>query len=226
MTKERAAAFLDAQYKMRVSCNSIAVSLELFRSTTREIESRIAQHRRTRNIKEERRCVLLMSVFMYEILDLICSFLRAFRVQGVDELRAMNEQIRREVEPGKLKNPEMAKRIEQTAGRGMQPDELKGSVERIGQRAAALDELSAVWDELMSKTDEMESSIGELDHRIDLLELKRDEAAENIRIMALTQVTSIVSQNVRVVENALQIKLPRLPVITPADIRRYIPLAS
>lgn len=222
VSRQRAEAFLNAQFKIRVSCTSIAVSLELFRKTTEKLLEKLRNYR-GKDVRMERRYALLSAVFVYEILDLMVSFLRTFEIQGVEELRAIHETVKSEIEAGDRKNLELIRRIRTVVEREGQADELIDSIERIKQRKEALAELRKIWQQLMDGVANIEKGVSGFRDRIDVLEIKRDEAAENIRIMAITEVTAMLIDNVRAVESVMTMKLPDLPSLTLEDVRRYVP---
>jgi len=221
-TSARREAFLNAQFRTNVSCTSIAVSLELFRRTTEKLLEKIRSYR-NKDVKMERRYVLLSAVFVYEILDLMISFLKTFEVQGVDELRDMHEQMKSEIEAGDRKNLELAKRIRAILDKGGDRGELNDSIERIQRRKEALAECRKIWEKLMVDISNIENGVSGFRDRIEVLEIKRDEAAENIRIMGITEVTAMLIDNVKAVESVMTMKLPSLPPLTLEDIRRYVP---
>jgi hypothetical protein len=222
VTRHRAEAFLNAQFRIRVSCTSIAVSLELFRRTTEKLLERLRNYR-GKDVKMERRYALLSAVFVYEILDLMVSFLKTFEIQGIEELRSIHDTVNSEIETGYRKNIELFKRIQTVREREGQADDLADSMERIKERNEALAELRRIWQHLMDGVSNVERAVSGFRDRIDILEIKRDEAAENIRIMAITEVTAMLVDNVRAVESVMTMKLPNLPSLTIEDIRRYVP---
>src|ERR1043166_3596522 len=116
-------SFLNARFKINVSCASIAVSVELLRKTTEKLLERIRSYRE-KDVRMERRYVLLTAVFVYEILDLMVSFLKTFEIQGVEELREIHEQMKSQIEAGDRKNLELAKRIRTLRDRGGQMAKL------------------------------------------------------------------------------------------------------
>lgn len=138
---DRVRRFVNAQYNVHVSYKSLSVSLQLFAKINEEILTKLNTNKIT-NPQKAHSMFVMNSIFVYEIADFIISFISAFELQGIEELKKLHDQAIAEISRGRFQIQKIKNQIEGRLGGD------KGRVLRLDERVSSLDRSEGALNEL------------------------------------------------------------------------------
>ena len=220
--KQQILSFVNGHYRLHVSYQSMSSALQLFSLINQELLERIDKNK-NRTPDEFHKIAVINAVIVYEVADIIIAFLRAFELQGVKEIREIHSQVTREIERGRIENHEIIEKLEL---RENSPSvtflNIAQEKDSAKDRLGALEQLEQEWSALINKIDNVQKDSYKFADCIDDLEILKRNAAANLTILGLMEITKMVKTNIETIQSVLQVDRLKITPITADDVRRFL----
>lgn len=220
--KQQISTFVNGHYRLHVSYQAMGIALQLFSLVNQELLERINQSR-NRAGDEFDKLAVTNAVLVYEVADVIIAFLRAFELQGVKEIRDIHNQVTREIKRGRVENHAILDRIDhREKSSGLSFLNLALEREAVHERLNALEQLEKEWSGLIKKIDDVQKGAYKFADCVDDLEILKSNAAANLTILGLMEITRMVKTNIETIQGVLRVDRLQITPITADDVRRFL----
>ncbi len=224
--KQQILNFVNGHYRLYVSYQSMSIALQLFSVINQELLERIGENK-NRSPNEAHKLAIINAILVYEVADVIIAFLHAFELQGVKEILEIHAQVSREIARGRKENEEILVYITDYIAtlENTSTDtclDLSQKTAAAEERLGALNELEKEWSELINKINKIQKNAYTFKNCIADLELIKREAAANLTILGLINITKMVKDNIKTIQGVLQINKLQVESITADDVRRFL----
>ena len=220
--KQQISNFVNGHYRLHVSYQAMSIALQLFSLINQELLERLNKNR-NRSQDEFHKLAVINAVLVYEVADVIIVFLRAFELQGVKEIREIHSQVTREIERGCAENDELLKQLDlRENSSGSTYLNIAQEKEATKERLNALDQLEKEWSGLIKKIDNIQNDTYKFADCIEDLKILKMNAAANLTILGLMEITKMVKTNIETIQGVLQVNRLQITPITADDVRRFL----
>jgi len=215
--RERAIRLVEADKEIRVSYETLRLTVEFFSNLNSQILQRIEQER-----SEERRTQMFFgnAIAIYELSDYVINYIETFSPSGFRELEALHQDTLRRVEKARADQERLAASARRD---GIEPAVRDGILNDVKSRGEALDAFQAEWDKYVAETKQFHSRVDEVHNRIPTLELIRENARVQLDVLELVSMLRFLRQNVDAVRAAVEtLQGFQLAPLTASRVRRLL----
>lgn len=158
--RQRATSLVRADKQVHVSYQAPKVTVELFSQLNQNALDGIE-----RETSPERQSDMMWgnAIRIYELTDLVISYIDSFTVKGADEIEALYMETKGRIEEIKGRQCDVAERAN---GPGVEPTVRRQMLDDVQKRQFAIDELVHEWDKYVREVKELESTIDQVQTKV------------------------------------------------------------
>lgn len=215
--REKAVALVNADKKLRISYETLNLTVSFFSDINAEILTRIESEQST-----ERQSQMMFgnAITIYELSDFVISFIKDFSPSGSGELNALHAETIRRIDKARSSQQALAA---SATGKGIEESVRTGILEDVRNREKALQILREEWGQYMEETQQFHKRIGEVHGKIPTLQLIRENARVQLEVLELVSMLRFLQQNADAVRSTVEtLQGFRLAPLTPARVRRLL----
>lgn len=204
--RNRVQKFVAADKKFAISCQSVRVCMELFAEFNSRILDKVGQAVVSGDVGAEKTMILGNAVLVYELADFLAKYIETFRIQGLDEVEQIHEEMQEFSE-------NVRKQIEETRRDANEPsigDELRRSIiasaEGQERLIVAIDE---EWKKFMEVLENAKQQVSTVSQKLPSIRLIKKNAYNQLSVLQAAEVVNIVKGNITAL-NAAKVALEKI----------------
>ena len=201
------------EYEFHVSYRSLAVAMKVFAQVNRHLKQEAAKASRQGAKREELDFQTQSALLVFEFLDVIIGHLKNFQIGGEDTLKSLYREIDADVKANELADRELEKRMDAIADQAAIGNDRRILENRKAGRRLVLEK----WQGLLDKLTRAADKATRFTSKIEILEVKRDNARNQIGLMALLRLANFADENIQAVEALLDFDGLELEILEPED---------
>jgi len=209
--KERANKIAEGQFDLQVSYNSISIALRLLCNINKELLVEIEGL--SGKDKKQTELLLMNSILVIEIVDAIINFLETFKLQGLDKIGSVCNEIMSDLNENEKNDQEFKMKLNDELEvdahlkvRSLEDIELRDKYRRI---------LRTRWEHFLRSARKAEDNVALFKAKINDLVILRTNAENQLGLLQIVAITGAMEENVRAVQGLLDIKEIELKRLTP-----------
>lgn len=201
------------EYEFHVSYRSLAVAMKVFAQVNKQLKHQAQKAARTQSRKTELDFQTQSALLVFEFLDVIIGHLKNFQIGGEQTLRTLFHEIEAEVKANAQSDVELERRMNEIADQQAITNDRRILENRKTGRRLILEKWQGLLDKLSRASDKATRFTG----KIQILEVKRDNARNQIGLMALLRLANFADENIQAVEALLDFDGLELEILEPED---------
>lgn len=209
------------EYEFHVSYRSLAVAMKVFAQVNRQLKHEAARAGRQGEKRAELDFQTQSALLVFEFLDVIIGHLKHFQIGGEETLRALYREIEADVRANEQADRELEKRMNAIADQGAIGNDRRILEARKAGRRMVLEKWQGLLDKLTRASEKATRFTG----KIEILEVKRDNARNQIGLMALLRLANFADENIQAVEALLDFDGLELEILEPEDFASLLNMA-
>jgi hypothetical protein len=215
--RERAIRLVEADKEIRISYETLRLTVEFFSELNSQVLARIQQER-----SEDRRIQMLFgnAITIYEMADFVIDYIESFSPGGFRELDTLHQETLRRIEKAREDQESLAASARRD---GIEPKVREGILEDVRIRGDALDAFQQEWDNYVAETKQFQGRVDEVHKKIPTLELIRENARVQLNILELVSMLRFLRQSADAFKAAVEtLQGFRLAPLTASKVRRLV----
>jgi hypothetical protein len=201
------------EYEFHVSYRSLAVAMKIFAQVNRQLKQEAAKANRQGARRDELDFQTQSALLVFEFLDVIIGHLKNFQIGGEDTLRTLYREIEGDVKANEAADRDLEKRMDAIADQAAIGNDRRILENRKAGRRMVLEK----WQGLLDKLTRASDKATRFTSKIAILEVKRDNARNQIGLMALLRLANFADENIQAVEALLDFDGLELEILEPED---------
>jgi hypothetical protein len=215
--RERAIRLVEADKEIRLSYETLRLTVEFFSELNSQILKRIE-----REPSEDRRTQMFFgnAITIYEMADFVIDYITSFTPSGFHQLETLHQETLRRVEKARADQESLAASARRE---GIEPKVRDGILEDVRVREEALDTFKQEWDNYVAETKQFHGRVDEVHNKIPTLELIRENARVQLNVLQLVSMLRFLRQSADAVRAAVEtLQEFRLAPLTASRVRRLV----
>lgn len=209
------------EYEFHVSYRSLAVAMKIFSQVNRHLKQEAAKAGRQGSKRTELDFQTQSALLVFEFLDVIIGHLKNFQIGGEDTLRTLFREIEADVKANETADRDLEKRMDAILDQNAIGNDRRILEARKAGRRMVLDK----WQGLLDKLSRASDKATRFTSKIAILEVKRDNARNQIGLMALLRLANFADENIQAVEALLDVDGLELEILEPEDFASLLNMA-
>ncbi len=209
------------EYEFHVSYRSLAVAMKIFAQVNRHLKQEAAKASRQGVKRDELDFQTQSALLVFEFLDVIIGHLKNFQIGGEDTLRSLYREIEGDVKANEAADRDLEKRMDAIADQQAIGNDRRILENRKAGRRMVLEK----WQGLLNKLSSASDKATRFTSKIEILEVKRDNARNQIGLMALLRLANFADENIQAVEALLDFDGLELEILEPEDFAGLLNMA-
>ena len=209
------------EYEFHVSYRSLAVAMKIFAQVNRHLKQEAGKAGRLGARRDELDFQTQSALLVFEFLDVIIGHLKHFQIGGEETLRALYREIEGDVKANELADRDLEKRMDAIADQAAIGNDRRILENRKAGRRMVLEK----WQGLLDKLSRASEKATRFTSKIAILEVKRDNARNQIGLMALLRLANFADENIQAVEALLDFDGLELEILAPEDFAGLLNMA-
>jgi hypothetical protein len=209
------------EYEFHVSYRSLAVAMKIFAQVNRQLKQEAAKAGRQGAKRDELDFQTQSALLVFEFLDVIIGHLKNFQIGGEDTLKSLYSEIEGDVKANEMADRDLEKRMDAIADQAAIGNDRRILENRKAGRRMVLDK----WQGLLDKLTRASDKATRFTSKIAILEVKRDNARNQIGLMALLRLANFADENIQAVEALLDFDGLELEILEPEDFAGLLNMA-
>jgi hypothetical protein len=209
------------EYEFHVSYRSLAVAMKIFAQVNRHLKQEAAKASRQGAKRDELDFQTQSALLVFEFLDVIIGHLKNFQIGGEDTLKALYHEIEGDVKANEAADRDLEKRMDAIADQAAIGNDRRILENRKAGRRMVLEK----WQGLLDKLARASDKATRFTSKIAILEVKRDNARNQIGLMALLRLANFADENIQAVEALLDFDGLELEILAPEDFAGLLNMA-
>ena len=209
------------EYEFHVSYRSLAVAMKIFAQVNRHLKQEATKAGRLGARRNELDFQTQSALLVFEFLDVIIGHLKHFQIGGEETLRALYREIEGDVKVNEMADRDLEKRMDAIADQAAISNDRRILENRKAGRRMVLEK----WQGLLDKLSRASEKATRFTSKIAILEVKRDNARNQIGLMALLRLANFADENIQAVEALLDFDGLELEILEPEDFAGLLNMA-
>ncbi len=209
------------EYEFHVSYRSLAVAMKIFAQVNRQLKQEAAKASRQGVRRDELDFQTQSALLVFEFLDVIIGHLKNFQIGGEDTLKSLYREIESDVKANEAADRDLEKRMDAIADQSAIRNDRRILENRKAGRRMVLEK----WQGLLDKLARASDKATRFTSKIAILEVKRDNARNQIGLMALLRLANFADENIQAVEALLDFDGLELEILEPEDFASLLNMA-
>jgi len=184
--------FRAAEREVRLSFGTLASVVEIYKRIHLSIRDEIERLPPNGDRRARANAYLKNALLVYELSDFVLRQLQSFEMSGIDDIRAIRDEIFAEIKQGRKADEELAKKTRQVS-----QEQAAAVLREIDDRSKFRAGIIRKWDEIMKRLDSTGDFQDEVEKILPGLEVTRDNARNRMQLLTLATTTMLVDEAVR-----------------------------
>jgi chaperonin cofactor prefoldin len=215
--RERAVSLVNADKEIRVSYETLRLTVSFFSELNTEVLSRIETES---SVERQNQMMFGNGILIYELADFVIGYIEDFVPGGFQQLEALHQDTLRRVQKT---HADQELLITSARRPGIEPGVRDGILEDVKNRAAALTVFQEEWEQYVVETKQFHGRVRDVQNKIPTLELIRENARVQLDVLELVSMLRFLRQNADAVRAAVEtLQGFRLAPLTPTRVRRLL----
>jgi hypothetical protein len=210
------------EYEFHVSYRSLAVAMKIFSQVNRQLKQEATRANRQGAKRAELDFQTQSALLVFEFLDVIIGHLKNFQIGGEETLTALYREIDADVKANEMADRDLEKRMDAIADQAAIGNDRRILENRKAGRRMVLEK----WQGLLDKLSRASEKATRFTSKIAILEVKRDNARNQIGLMALLRLANFADENIQAVEALLDFDGLELEILEPEDFAGLLNMSS
>jgi len=215
--RERAGQLVDADERLRVSYETLRLTVEFYAGLNEGVLQRIE---RSRDQQDELNRMFGNAVLMFELADFVIGYVKDFALGGMGELEQLHHDVMLRVERARQDQRQLAQMASQDA---VEPAVRQAILGDIQDREGAIDAVVDEWAAYMRDTRKYYERVDAVRGRVPTLEVIRENARIQITVLEFIAMLRLLKQTSAAVRAAVEtLQGFRLAPLTSNRVKRLL----
>jgi len=210
--KDRILNLLQSQKMINYSFQTLRVTIELFSKINENILIKIKNECHSQDKIGQSKLYLKNAILVYELTNFLVNYIETFGLLGVNELRAIREDVFNDIEKNKRDDEELTNRLFQVS------NEMRDSIMKdINNRKQIRELIKKKWNEFDTKIDSLNKGVASAINFLSELKVIRDNAKNQISVLQIIATIQVLEKNFEIARGLTFMNKISLAPLTPVD---------